>query len=125
MASFQDWLAFAEDDLKNANILKDQKSTSGACFHAQQAAEKSLKALILSKGEEVPRVHNLGFLLEKLYLPELKSAGEFLETFYIEARYPDATPGTFAEKLPSEEEAEKAVECATKIINLVKSRIKL
>ena len=34
------------------------------CFHAQQAAEKSLKALLVSLERDVPRTHDLVFLLD-------------------------------------------------------------
>ncbi len=35
-------------------------------FHAQQAVEKSLKAVLAANGEEFPWTHDLRFLLERL-----------------------------------------------------------
>ncbi len=36
------------------------------CYHAQQAAEKSIKAVLLSHSVAVPKTHNLKVLLELL-----------------------------------------------------------
>jgi HEPN domain-containing protein len=36
------------------------------CFHAQQASEKALKAVLLSKGIVFPRTHDLAYLMDLL-----------------------------------------------------------
>jgi HEPN domain-containing protein len=36
------------------------------CFHAQQCAEKYLKALLLQAGSEPPKTHDLRLLLQRL-----------------------------------------------------------
>jgi hypothetical protein len=36
----------------------------GLCFHAQQAAEKSIKAVLIDRGVSFPRTHNIRTLLE-------------------------------------------------------------
>jgi HEPN domain-containing protein len=38
----------------------------GLCFHAQQAAEKALKAVLIAKGIPPPKTHNIRILLDLL-----------------------------------------------------------
>jgi len=60
------WLAMADEDLSAAEVLLGQKKpfpfTAG--FHAQQAAEKSLKAFLTWHQVEFPKTHDLGALLD-------------------------------------------------------------
>ncbi len=42
------WLIFAEEDLKVAEIVLREGLYNQACFHAQQCAEKALKAALLA-----------------------------------------------------------------------------
>lgn len=56
------WLARARTDLAVASVLLQQPPDVQpwtACFHAQQAAEKSLKAILVVAGVEPPRTHDL------------------------------------------------------------------
>ena len=55
-----EWLRFAVEDLDYAkiNLQSDHLSAGLACFHAQQAAEKSIKAVLVLEGADVPKVHN-------------------------------------------------------------------
>ena len=52
-------------DLKHMHILaRDPESYGrGVCFHAQQATEKALKALLICMGKEPRHTHQLGTLL--------------------------------------------------------------
>lgn len=63
-------------------------------FHAQQAAEKLIKALLALGGHEYPRTHDLGLLLDLLAavdvrLPEALFAVENLTPFATVFRYDD------------------------------------
>lgn len=56
-----DFIEAANDDLQ---ILEESryfgfKSANMACFHAQQYAEKMIKARLIELGLEVERTHNL------------------------------------------------------------------
>ena len=55
------WIAKARDDLEVANLVEgSQLGVSwAACFHAQQAAEKALKAILVLRGIDFPRSHAL------------------------------------------------------------------
>lgn len=54
-------LALARRDLRAAEILRDQPEVGDGIvgFHAQQAAEKALKAWLTLLGIEFPRTHDL------------------------------------------------------------------
>ena len=105
------WAAHAEEDftLARAALKRKQPLAFGACFHAQQCAEKYIKALLISKRADFPKTHDL------LMLSSLCSAnGIFLEIdpkhlntltdYAVRTRYPgnDPTP----------EDAKEAIELA-------------
>jgi HEPN domain-containing protein len=61
-------LALARRDLRAAEILRDQPEVGDGIvgFHAQQAAEKALKAWLTILGIDFPRTHDLSLLIHKL-----------------------------------------------------------
>ena len=61
-------LRFATRDLKAFNVLKDASGIdlATACFHAQQAIEKSLKAVLFLHQIESRRTHDLVQLAQLL-----------------------------------------------------------
>lgn len=78
------------------------------CFHAQQAAEKAIKAVLIRRGIPFPYVHDLAALLTLLEkatgeLPNCIREAERLTQFAVEARYPGAAPpvgeGEYAEAI--------------------------
>ena len=59
------WVEKADHDLPNAEYvlsLVDDCPTYTVCFHCQQCAEKYLKALLISRGVDFPRTHDLVLL---------------------------------------------------------------
>lgn len=94
LASPGEWLAHARSDLAfarlglNQDILPEQ-----LCFHAQQAVEKALKAVLLHAGVDFPFTHDLEALLDTLSsagieVPdELQDVG-LLTPYAVETRYP-------------------------------------
>ncbi len=56
----QGWLLKGDSDLANAKrtVARDGPYDTG-CFHAQQAAEKYLKAILAIHGLDIPRTHDL------------------------------------------------------------------
>lgn len=64
------WVQKAESDLKTAVLVlraKEEGPAETAAFHAQQCAEKYLKALLAFKGADFQKTHDIGQLL--LLLP--------------------------------------------------------
>jgi HEPN domain-containing protein len=66
---------------------------SGVCFHAQQAAEKSIKAAMLFRGIEIPLTHDIEELLEiaedqGFFVTEEVQEAAHLTPYAVETRYP-------------------------------------
>jgi HEPN domain-containing protein len=96
------WLRKAESDLGNARLcLAAGESLDTACFHCQQAAEKSLKAYLIAKGQPFPFVHDLDKLLDHCVAVDaafesLRAGALELNPFAVTMRYdeefwPDAS----------------------------------
>jgi len=110
------WIEKAGHDLKAAEHtmeLAEEGLTDIVCFHAQQCAEKCLKALLLYRGVAFPRTHDLRLLMD-LIPPEAalgvpREQVIPLNRYAVEGRYPgDWEPITVAE-------AQRAVETAQAI----------
>jgi HEPN domain-containing protein len=91
------WVAKAESDLRMARlaVADDDPMWDQCCFHAQQAAEKALKALLVACHPDVPRTHDLVRLVELLAgdapeLPGLEAAAATLTHYGVASRYPGA-----------------------------------
>ena len=92
----RDWLNQATRDLEQAEDSRRAGRHEWACFAAQQAAEKAVKALHLHLGQEAWG-HVVARLLQELpdttRVPgELVEKGRVLDSFYIPPRYPNSHP---------------------------------
>ena len=117
------WLKQAEYDFGEAEKLLRGNDFSYACFFAEQAAQKSLKAFLFWRGKRFVAIHSVGALLEEASLldpafGELIGKGKKLDHYYLASRYPDALPEP---AIPSEsyvkEDAEGAITIAGEILN--------
>ena len=65
-AVVKEWLAKADEDFlfAEANLREGSEFYAQLCFHFQQAAEKYLKAYIISHNLPFDRVHDLVMLLK-------------------------------------------------------------
>jgi HEPN domain-containing protein len=119
-----EWFVKAQDDARTIQaIIKEKASPDTACFHAQQMAEKYFKGYLISKGQEVPKVHDLKYLVKlcgkfESNFTELQSDSALLSIYYIGTRYPGDIPEGF-----TWDEAKEAFEAATKIQDFVMKRI--
>ena len=90
----QDWLRQAERDLAQAEDSRRSDRHEWACFAGQQAAEKAVKAVHLSIGQEAWG-HVVRRLLEELPVSVdggLLDRARVLDGYYIPARYPNGHP---------------------------------
>ncbi len=93
----KDWLGLANIYLIGSKALleMDERFLALSSFHAQQAAEKSLKAYLVFHSIRVPKSHDIGDLLALIELKDksfsdlLKSC-EILSDYAVAYRYPDA-----------------------------------
>jgi len=60
-ADFHAWVGRAEEDyvVARSALRRKKPLTYGATFHAQQCAEKYLKATLVAKGQAFPKTHDL------------------------------------------------------------------
>lgn len=95
----QEWVQKAEGDFHTAQReLRARKHPNydAACFHAQQSAEKYLKARLIEAGITFPKTHDLNLLL-KLVLPvepfweAYRWQLDVLTDYAVEYRYPGET----------------------------------
>lgn len=87
-------LASAEQDLAACELLADSQQISDAMvgFHAQQAVEKAIKAVLSRHGVETRRTHDLITLLDALQdhqigAPPGADTLDELNPYAVEARY--------------------------------------
>lgn len=121
LAVVREWLAKAENDLLTASHtlkLGRQCPTDTVCFHAQQCAEKCLKALLVLRGIDFPKTHDLEALAARLRngpKPAL-SPDELarLKRYATVTRYPGAEPISLSE-------ARRAVAAARRIRKAVRA----
>ena len=111
----QDWLLHANSDLELARIGKSPRILfETLCFHAHQAVEKAIKAVLIAHNVPIIKSHNIGTLIKLLpqdvqRLPELKEAMG-LTDYAVLSRYPgDLEPVT-------EKDYKEAVELADKVL---------
>ncbi len=118
----QDWFRHAKSDLELARVNPPPiVLLEGLCFHAQQAVEKSLKALLIYFDVSFPRTHNIGVLLdllpEDLVVPDLVQESAILSDYAVMTRYPhDLEPVDADEYLRAVEIADYVLSWAERII---------
>jgi len=95
----QQWLERAAEDLGVAEFLLDGEAgfPGPVLFHAQQAAEKYLKALLVNFQVEFRKTHDIVQLLELVEaidagLAESLSDAAILTPYGVEVRYPGDCP---------------------------------
>jgi HEPN domain-containing protein len=112
------WQEKALSDLSAAErVLEGSGPYDTACFHAQQAIEKTLKALLALHGQSIPRTHDLDELQRACILvrpiPELAALDLSEATDYaVQLRYD-------IEFWPEKETAAQALSLARQVINII------
>ena len=125
--SSKSWLTAAEDDLMAIQTLLSNTSlTNIVAFHAQQAVEKSLKALFEEWNIPFIRPHNLETLFSKVEYEwesgfDEKILAE-LDRLYLDARYPGDF-GLMPYRKPTFEEAQTYYEEAKRFREIVVNKL--
>ena len=123
-----EWLRFAQEDHKTAQALFKEEIWSHVCFHAQQAVEKGLKALIECR-KEVPKIHDLLELANESQkcgfdIGQFRPYFNYLNQFYTSTRYPFLT-AVLPDGIPGSKEAEEALSQVVPFLNFVKIKLDL
>ena len=120
------WVEKAEHDLRNAEhtlTLAEDCPFDTVCFHAQQCAEKYLKALLLSHSIDFPKTHDLRVLVQ-LALSKLSLSLDMAELvklnrYSIESRYPSEWDPI------ARSDAEETVAIAQTVREIIRSSLNL
>lgn len=117
MPDYEDWLEFSAQDIVAARAASRSSEFAPriVCFHAQQAAEKALKAVLVRHGVRFPRTHSL-IALEALLPDSLRAKTApvdiaSLNVWAVDARYPSDLPE------PTESDAANSVKVAEELLN--------
>jgi HEPN domain-containing protein len=105
----------AREDLSAAQALvaTENQADHVIGFHLQQAVEKALKAVLAEQMTEIPRTHDLGYLVEllenlEIEVPEPVASSDWLTPWEVLFRYDDN---------PDDLDRDKALEAATATIS--------
>jgi HEPN domain-containing protein len=123
------WLDEAAADLDTAKYLRKGKRFNTACFIAQQAAEKAVKAFLFAQDVESPWGHSVATLVEAAItfdgtLELLRDPGPVLDKYYIPTRYPNGLPGGIPSKAYTVEDATQAIDAAANVLAEIGARIR-
>lgn len=95
----KEWFSRAHpDEISAKALLKNKLGAAGTvCFLSQQMAEKYLKAYLVHKIKDFPKIHQLDRLVNLCSqidpaFEELKDEAEELSAFYVTTRYPGDYP---------------------------------
>ncbi len=118
----KEWLKAANDDLLIIEqIITIKDLTHMVAFHAQQAIEKTLKALIEEYEIDIPKIHKL-VKLNKILEDKIDIKNKILlarlDELYIDSRYPGEM-GLLPNGKPTLEDAKEFYEFAVNISNMV------
>jgi len=115
-----EWLRYAHNDLivaKHCIEGMNPKQTEIASYHCQQCAEKALKAFLIYKDLDPPKIHDLKVLCKicqdiDASFAEIASQCAHLTPYGITVRYPD-------ELSPNEDMVKHAINEAQQVYDLI------
>lgn len=121
----REWIEKAEGDFHTAERemrVRKAPNYDAVCFHAQQCAEKYLKAFLLHCHIPFRPIHDLEMLLEAIIpihkdFESLRDALLLLNDYAVDVRY----PGEFA----TQEEARAAVKAMRAVREFIRHRLGL
>lgn len=118
----EEWLRHARSDLALARSpATDDVLLESLCFHAQQAVEKSIKAVLVNAGIPFPKVHSIERLIDLLpdMVPRTADliAASQLTGYATVFRYPGAVEPI------TEEQYQEAVRLAKAVVVWAESEI--
>ena len=122
-AEAERWRRQAANDLDFARVALRERFYAQACFVAQQAAEKAVKAVAYGLGERTVIGHSLVTLILRYgdRAPELRDLRELagiLDQYYVPTRYPNGLAGGVPFEAFGESQAAAAVDGADRFVQL-------
>ncbi len=121
------WRRQAGEELRTAEYLHAGGFHRGACYHAQQCVEKSIKTMLLARGWELEKlhsIHRLTAVAEEYRLPLRLQPDDvdFIDEIY-QGRYP-AESGLLPLGDPTEADAGRAVALAVQTVGALRGMLR-
>ncbi|MFA6924343.1 MAG: HEPN domain-containing protein [Bacteroidales bacterium] len=122
---YSEWISKAEEDLTTCRALMDIEYPpfSVICYHAQQMAEKYIKAYLTFKEIEFKKTHDIILLLDEYCISDddefnnIRDDAFILSDYSINTRYP-------GDYFPlNRNDADEAIDASCKIKNFIISKI--
>ena len=112
------WMEKAKRDLKTAKNSLKSKDYYAASFWCQQSAEKALKALLINRAGEFPKIHDLTKLARLANAPDsIIEVCAKINPAYTASRYPDAANEY------TKEEVKSAVNYSNGVLKWIKKNL--
>lgn len=115
----KNWWLQAKEDFDSAKYNSKGKKFYLAAFMSQQSVEKALKALLIQKTEDFPKIHDLTKLAKMVDAPvKIVELCAKINPAYIASRYPD-----IARKY-SKKECSELLKYAKQVLEWTKKNLK-
>jgi HEPN domain-containing protein len=116
------WLEQARRDLDDARYAAAGARWNLACFLAQQAAEKALKAYHYARGAEAVWGHSVAELCQEAAahdgaFADLAGEAAALDQYYIPTRYPNGLPGGIPADAYNRADGDRALALCARVID--------
>ncbi len=118
-ADARHWFAYAEENRQAAALCLEGSLFNACLQNAQQAVEKTLKALHLMRGLPLKKTHSIAELRRDLLAVEVdpglsEDAADLLDTIYLPSKYPLGS--VLAHFEPDAEMARRCVSVADQVL---------
>jgi len=115
--------AQARADKSTASLLRETSHYYAAVFFAQQAAEKSLKAVSIEAFHKTQKGHNLIAIADSLQAPlDVMNCAAELNADYLAALYPEACGGVPCQQY-DQNSANLHLDCADRIMRWARDTV--
>ena len=121
-----DWFRQADADLRLARHARDGAAHDWACFAAQQAAEKALKAVLMRRGADAwghTVTALLGVATGDDVAEELVVCAKTLDKHYIPTRYPNGLDAGAPTDFYTRKDSDDAIACAERLLGFARSQV--
>ena len=117
-----DWFRQSDADLRLARHARDGAAYDWACFAAQQAAEKALKAALMSRGADAwgHTVTTLLGLVADDAGEQLVVCAKTLDKHYVPTRYPNGLDAGAPTDFYTSKDSDDAIACAERLIGFAR-----
>jgi HEPN domain-containing protein len=122
------WLKGARGDLALAKVEKPPLTPwELLCFHAQQAAEKGFKAVLVHFQVDFPKTHSIEDLIDILEgnghpVPKILKRAAGLTSYAVGTRYP-FDGGDKAHKTVAQSDLRRAIEIAETVVDWAETQL--